>query len=74
MLLGVGAGQMNRVASARIAVESAKSKIAEFQIQPHELACASDAFFPFLDGIDVLSLLREQNGKHSESVKLIFQM
>jgi phosphoribosylaminoimidazolecarboxamide formyltransferase/IMP cyclohydrolase len=45
-VLGVGAGQMSRVDSVRIAIEKAK----EFG---HDLAgsvVASDAFFPFADG------------------------
>ena len=48
--LGVGAGQMSRVDSARIAsikAESAKLSLAGS-------AAASDAFFPFRDGLDVL--------------------
>jgi len=43
--LGVGAGQMSRVDSARIAIEKAQSSLAG-------AAMASDAFFPFRDGID----------------------
>ena len=42
---GVGAGQMSRVESVRIAISKAGGQ------QP--LALASDAFFPFRDGIDV---------------------
>jgi phosphoribosylaminoimidazolecarboxamide formyltransferase/IMP cyclohydrolase len=44
--LGVGAGQMSRVDSARIAIEKAQSSL-------EGAAMASDAFFPFRDGIDV---------------------
>ncbi|MDE2600695.1 MAG: bifunctional phosphoribosylaminoimidazolecarboxamide formyltransferase/IMP cyclohydrolase [Rhodocyclaceae bacterium] len=49
--IGVGAGQMSRVDSSRIAVikaENAGLKIAG-------CAVASDAFFPFRDGLDVLA-------------------
>ncbi len=45
--IGIGAGQMSRVDSVRIAVEKAR------QFQPDllaESALASDAFFPFADG------------------------
>jgi len=47
--LGVGAGQMSRVDSARIAVE----KAAAAGLDLRGSACASDAFFPFRDGLDV---------------------
>ncbi len=43
--LGVGAGQMNRVQSARLAVEQNKDKC-------FGAALASDAFFPFRDSVD----------------------
>jgi len=46
-LVGVGAGQMSRVQSARIAVEQAGDKA-------QGAVCASDAFFPFVDGVEVL--------------------
>jgi phosphoribosylaminoimidazolecarboxamide formyltransferase/IMP cyclohydrolase len=45
-LVGVGAGQMSRVQSARIAVEQAGDKA-------RGAVCASDAFFPFADGVEV---------------------
>lgn len=45
--LGIGAGQMSRVDSARIAVE--KAKIMNLDLSGS--ACASDAFFPFADGV-----------------------
>jgi phosphoribosylaminoimidazolecarboxamide formyltransferase/IMP cyclohydrolase len=48
MTIGVGAGQMSRINSARIAgikAEHAKLEVAESVM-------ASDAFFPFRDGID----------------------
>ena len=43
--LGVGAGQMSRVDSARIAAEKAQSPLSGSVM-------ASDAFFPFRDGLD----------------------
>jgi phosphoribosylaminoimidazolecarboxamide formyltransferase/IMP cyclohydrolase len=43
---GIGAGQQNRVDSARIAERRADGRAAGG-------VCASDAFFPFRDGIDV---------------------
>ncbi len=46
--LGIGAGQMSRVNSARIAV--IKAEQAGFSL--HGAVMASDAFFPFCDGID----------------------
>ncbi len=51
MTLGVGAGQMSRVDSARIA--SIKAANAGLSLQGS--AVASDAFFPFRDGLDVLA-------------------
>jgi phosphoribosylaminoimidazolecarboxamide formyltransferase / IMP cyclohydrolase len=50
MTLGVGAGQMSRVDSARIA--SIKAQNAGLTLQGS--AVASDAFFPFRDGLDVV--------------------
>ena len=50
MTLGVGAGQMSRIDSARIA--SIKAANAGLQLQGS--AVASDAFFPFRDGLDVV--------------------
>ena len=46
--LGVGAGQMSRVYSARIAA----IKAADANLQVKGSVMASDAFFPFRDGID----------------------
>jgi phosphoribosylaminoimidazolecarboxamide formyltransferase/IMP cyclohydrolase len=46
--VGVGAGQMNRVDSVRIAAERAKRT----EIPMDDVVLASDAFFPFRDGID----------------------
>jgi len=50
MTLGVGAGQMSRVDSARIA--SIKAQNAGLNLSGS--AVASDAFFPFRDGLDVV--------------------
>lgn len=44
--VGVGAGQMSRVDSARIAIQKANESL-------KGAAMASDAFFPFRDGLDV---------------------
>lgn len=46
--VGVGAGQMSRVDSCHIAVEKAQIPVAG-------CVAASDAFFPFRDGFDVLA-------------------
>ncbi len=51
MTLGVGAGQMSRVDSARIA--SIKAENAGLSLKGSVVA--SDAFFPFRDGIDVVA-------------------
>ena len=49
--LGIGAGQQNRLDSCRIAVQKAK----KFQPKKlHNSIAASDAFFPFADGIKTL--------------------
>ncbi|MBI3712115.1 MAG: bifunctional phosphoribosylaminoimidazolecarboxamide formyltransferase/IMP cyclohydrolase [Burkholderiales bacterium] len=50
MTLGVGAGQMSRIDSARIA--SIKAQNAGLTLNGS--AVASDAFFPFRDGLDVV--------------------
>lgn len=50
MTMGVGAGQMSRLDSARIA--SIKAQHANLSLQG--TAVASDAFFPFRDGLDVV--------------------
>lgn len=50
MTMGVGAGQMSRLDSARIA--SIKAGHAQLSLQG--TAVASDAFFPFRDGLDVV--------------------
>jgi phosphoribosylaminoimidazolecarboxamide formyltransferase/IMP cyclohydrolase len=50
-VVGVGAGQMNRVDSARLAVMRAR----ELGLETKGSVCASDAFFPFRDGLDVVA-------------------
>jgi phosphoribosylaminoimidazolecarboxamide formyltransferase/IMP cyclohydrolase len=50
MTLGVGAGQMSRVDSARIAGIKAQNA----GLTLNGSAVASDAFFPFRDGLDVV--------------------
>jgi phosphoribosylaminoimidazolecarboxamide formyltransferase/IMP cyclohydrolase len=49
MTIGVGAGQMSRVYSTRVAALKAKDE----DLTVEGSAMASDAFFPFRDGIDV---------------------
>ena len=49
--IGIGAGQQNRLDSCKIAVQKAK------KFQPNKLSnsiAASDAFFPFADGVSAL--------------------
>jgi phosphoribosylaminoimidazolecarboxamide formyltransferase/IMP cyclohydrolase len=48
MTIGVGAGQMSRVYSARIAA----IKAADAELEVNGSVMASDAFFPFRDGLD----------------------
>jgi phosphoribosylaminoimidazolecarboxamide formyltransferase/IMP cyclohydrolase len=48
MTVGVGAGQMSRVYSTRIAAMKARDE----GLDPAGSAMASDAFFPFRDGLD----------------------
>ncbi|MBF8288408.1 MAG: purH, partial [Candidatus Rokubacteria bacterium] len=50
-VVGVGAGQMNRVDSARIAVMRARAN----GLETKGTVCASDAFFPFRDGLDTVA-------------------
>ena len=49
--LGIGAGQMSRVVSSKIAALKAKDEGLSLQ----SAAMASDAFFPFRDGLDVVA-------------------
>jgi phosphoribosylaminoimidazolecarboxamide formyltransferase/IMP cyclohydrolase len=51
MTLGIGAGQMSRVVSSRIAAMKARDE----GLMLEGAAVASDAFFPFRDGVDVLA-------------------
>jgi phosphoribosylaminoimidazolecarboxamide formyltransferase/IMP cyclohydrolase len=48
MTIGIGAGQMSRVYSTRIAAMKARDE----GLEPAGSAMASDAFFPFRDGLD----------------------
>ncbi|WP_291009641.1 bifunctional phosphoribosylaminoimidazolecarboxamide formyltransferase/IMP cyclohydrolase [Hydrogenophaga sp.] len=50
MTMGVGAGQMSRLDSARIA----SIKAGHAQLSLADTVVASDAFFPFRDGLDVV--------------------
>lgn len=49
--IGIGAGQMSRIDSTKIAI----SKAHEFGFNVKGSSCASDAFFPFRDNVDVLA-------------------
>jgi len=51
--VGVGMGQVNRVDSCRLAVERANA-LGEGQERARGAVAASDAFFPFPDGLQVL--------------------
>ncbi len=46
--VGIGAGQMSRVDSCRLAIEKSRRPVAG-------TVAASDAFFPFRDGLDLLA-------------------
>ena len=48
--VGIGSGQPNRLDSCQIAVD----KMNKFQNLNNEVVAASDAFFPFVDGIEKL--------------------
>jgi phosphoribosylaminoimidazolecarboxamide formyltransferase/IMP cyclohydrolase len=50
-VVGVGAGQMSRVDSAKIAV----SRAGDLGLKTHGTVVGSDAFFPFRDGLDVVA-------------------
>jgi phosphoribosylaminoimidazolecarboxamide formyltransferase/IMP cyclohydrolase len=50
-VVGVGAGQMSRVDSAKIAVSRAR----DLGLDTQGTVVASDAFFPFRDGLDVVA-------------------
>ncbi len=60
MTYGVGAGQMNRIGSARIALEQASATLQAENPKSSTLACegavlASDGFFPFDDNVQLAS-------------------
>ena len=48
--VGIGSGQTSRVDSCKIAIE----KMKKFKNSKNEIIAASDAFFPFVDGIEKL--------------------
>jgi len=50
--IGVGAGQMSRVDAAELAVRKAKKS----ELDPAGSVVASDAFFPFPDGLEVAAV------------------
>jgi phosphoribosylaminoimidazolecarboxamide formyltransferase/IMP cyclohydrolase len=50
-VVGVGAGQMSRVDAAKIAVSRAR----DLSLDTQGTVAASDAFFPFRDGLDVVA-------------------
>ncbi len=56
--IGVGAGQMSRVYSTRIAA----MKAADERLEVEGSVMASDAFFPFRDGLDVARRVRNSRG------------
>jgi len=48
--VGIGSGQPSRVDSCQIAID----KMNKFNNNKHEIVAASDAFFPFVDGVEKL--------------------
>ena len=48
--VGIGSGQPSRIDSCKIAI----SKMIKFQKKQNDIVAASDAFFPFVDGIEKL--------------------
>jgi phosphoribosylaminoimidazolecarboxamide formyltransferase/IMP cyclohydrolase len=65
--LGIGAGQMSRVDSTRIAIEKARGDL-------KGAAIGSDAFFPFADGPElamdngIMAFMEPGGSKHDEDV------
>jgi phosphoribosylaminoimidazolecarboxamide formyltransferase/IMP cyclohydrolase len=65
--VGVGAGQMSRVDSCRLAIQKAQLPVAG-------TVAATDAFFPFRDGLDVLAgagvtaVVQPGGSKHDDEV------
>lgn len=53
--IGMGPGQPNRVDSALLACERAEDYCEREGVERGSFACASDAFFPFRDNVDVLA-------------------
>ena len=53
--IGMGPGQPNRVDSALLACERAEDYCEREGVEKGNFACASDAFFPFRDNVDVLA-------------------
>ncbi len=53
--IGMGPGQPNRVDSALLACQRADEACERMSIDRGGYACASDAFFPFRDNVDVLA-------------------
>ena len=51
LLVGIGSGQPSRLDSCQIAID----KMNKFIKIKNEVVAASDAFFPFVDGIEKLS-------------------
>lgn len=52
--VGIGMGQVNRVDSCRLAVERANTLDSDGKRRAEGSVAASDAFFPFADGLEVL--------------------
>ena len=48
--VGIGSGQPSRLDSCKIAID----KMKKFNLKSDNLVAASDAFFPFVDGIETL--------------------
>lgn len=55
MTIGIGAGQMSRVDSARIATTKARGSSDVMDRPLSGFVVASDAFFPFADGLEVVA-------------------
>lgn len=53
--IGMGPGQPNRVDSALMACQRAEEACERMGVEAGGFACASDAFFPFRDNVDVLA-------------------
>jgi phosphoribosylaminoimidazolecarboxamide formyltransferase/IMP cyclohydrolase len=54
-VIGMGAGQPNRIASLKIAIEKAKENLRAMNLPDHDISncvLASDSFFPFADSIE----------------------